>query len=69
MQNILAQQLHQNSPDDERMAMLSLQKAVLLVHDLQLEALIRGVDDLRRIPEATVIDWNKARTASKKLKK
>jgi hypothetical protein len=51
------------------MAMLSLQKAVLLVHDLQLEALIRGVDDLRRIPEATVIDWNKARTASKKLKK
>ena len=51
------------------MALLSLQKAVLLVHDLQLEALMRVVDDLRRIPEAMVIDWNKGRTASKKLKK
>ena len=69
MQNILAQHLRQNSPDDEAAYLLSLQKAVLLVHDLQLEALMRVVDDLRRIPEAMVIDWNKARTASKKLKK
>ena len=60
LQKMLAQPPHQNIPGDRLAALLALRAAVLGTHAAQLSMLMRWCDELRRIPEAVVVDWGKS---------